>query len=169
MNNRDESIETERSEGSEVVLENVAEGQSISEWEVFLLCSEWSQSHKPTELYGPLTEGWLHNQPEKVKEQLSLLFMRFLESLSATERGTDASSGSAQAPRYTRQREILWLERNKDDIKKFADNWIAIEADELIAASPEFSKVLEETRQRGIHVPFIVYVPPEIKSSTLDF
>lgn len=169
MNNGDDSIETERNEDSQVVLENVAEGQSISEWGIYLLCSQWSPAHKRTELYGPLTEGWLHDQPEKVKEQLSLLFMSFLESLSTTERGTDASLRSAQGPRYTRQREVLWLERNKDVMKKFADNWIAIEADELIAASPDFSKVLEETRQRGIRVPFIVYVPPEIKSSTLDF
>lgn len=168
MNSRNESIETERSEAAQGVFESPAEGQSISEWQVFLLCSQSSPERKPVELYGPLTQGWLEQQAEKAKEQLSLLFTRFLQSLLGTERAIGALATSAGPPNHAREREALWLEHNKDVMKKFADYWVAIEGDHLIAASPDFGRVLEETRQRGIRVPFIVYVPPEIESNTLD-
>jgi hypothetical protein len=169
MNSRDQNVETERRTDAQVAPESITESRFVSEWEVFLLCGQPSPSRKRIELYGPLTESWLHQQPERVKEQLSVLFTRFLESLSGTERAIGAPTTSDRATNHSRETEMLWLDQNKDVIKKFAENWVAIEANQLVAASPDFSTVLEQTRRRGIRVPFIVYVPPEIDSITLDF
>jgi len=144
------------------------EEQFVSDWEAFLVCGKSALGRRGAELYGPLTENWLLEQPDAVKEQLSIVFMKFLESLSGKRKVAEAQPKAFTLPSKSRADELLWLENNKDILRALVNNWVAIEGDQLIAASADFSVVLEETRKQGIKVPFMVYVPSEIDINTIS-
>ncbi|HEY1343020.1 MAG TPA: DUF5678 domain-containing protein [Bryobacteraceae bacterium] len=57
-----------------------------------------------------------------------------------------------------RAAEIKWLEKNR---AVYADRWIAVEGDRLIAVDTDARKVFEEAKAQGIRTPFVVHVLPE--------
>jgi hypothetical protein len=61
-------------------------------------------------------------------------------------------------PSRDRGREIAWLAENR---AKYADQWVVVEGDRLIAADADALKAFAAAQSAGIEVPFLVHVLPE--------
>ncbi len=66
-----------------------------------------------------------------------------------------------------RERELDWMEKNKAELEQLKGKWLAIEGEELVASSFNILNVIEETKRRGISVPFLIYVPEEMQRNTM--
>jgi hypothetical protein len=63
-----------------------------------------------------------------------------------------------RAPYRDRGREMHWIKENRAD---YADQWVVVEGDRLIAADVDGHKVFVAAKSAGIEVPFLVHVLPE--------
>lgn len=77
--------------------------------------------------------------------------LRFADGLS---RNTSARS----VPSRDRSSEITWIEKNR---AAYADQWVAVEGDQLIAAGVDPLNVFAAAKDAGIKTPFVVHVLPE--------
>ena len=63
-----------------------------------------------------------------------------------------------RVPYRDRSREMEWLKENRG---KYADQWVVVEADRLIAADADGHKAYTAAIAAGIEVPFLIHVLPE--------
>jgi len=61
-------------------------------------------------------------------------------------------------PSRDRSREIEWLKENR---AKYANQWVVVEGDQLIAADADGHKAFTAAKQAGIEVPLLIHVLPE--------
>jgi hypothetical protein len=61
-------------------------------------------------------------------------------------------------PVRDRSKEIKWIHENR---AAYADQWLAVEGDQLIAAGVDPLKVFAFAKREGIEIPFVVHVLPE--------
>jgi len=61
-------------------------------------------------------------------------------------------------PSRNRSREMLWIRENR---ATYADQWVVVEGDRLVAADSDGHKVFAAAKAAGIEVPFLVHVLPE--------
>ena len=61
-------------------------------------------------------------------------------------------------PSRDRRREMDWIKENR---AKYADQWIVVDGDRLIAANADGHKAFAAAKAAGIDVPFLVHVLPE--------
>ena len=61
-------------------------------------------------------------------------------------------------PSRDRSREMNWIRENR---ARYADQWVVVEGDRLIAADEDGHKVFAAAKAGGIEVPFLVHVLPE--------
>lgn len=66
-----------------------------------------------------------------------------------------------EIPTRGRITEMNWVARNR---AAFADQWVAVEGDRLVAASMDAQKVFGAARAEGIESPFVVHILPEDSS-----
>ena len=57
-----------------------------------------------------------------------------------------------------RSMEAKWIEENR---AAYADQWVAVEGDRLIAAGVDPLKIFSAAKEQGIQSPFVVHVLPE--------
>jgi len=57
-----------------------------------------------------------------------------------------------------RSREIEWRRTHADDLQAFANEWVALEGEQIVAHGPDPMEVVAEARARGIQTPYIFYV-----------
>jgi len=72
--------------------------------------------------------------------------------------GLQHQSPVRMVPSRDRSREIGWLKENR---AKYADQWVVVEGDRLIAADTDAHKVFAAAKAAGIEVPFLIHVLPE--------
>ncbi|SPE35543.1 hypothetical protein SBA6_470049 [Candidatus Sulfopaludibacter sp. SbA6] len=72
--------------------------------------------------------------------------------------GLQHRSAVRMVPSSDRSREMDWLKENR---AKYADQWVVVEGDRLIAADVDAHKVFTAAKTAGIEVPFLVHVLPE--------
>lgn len=72
--------------------------------------------------------------------------------------GLQHRSPVKMVPSRDRRREMDWLKENR---AKYADQWVVVEGDRLIAADVDAHKVFTTAKAAGIEVPFLVHVLPE--------
>jgi hypothetical protein len=77
--------------------------------------------------------------------------LRFADSLQRT-------STAKMVPYRDRTTEIKWIAANRS---AYADQWVAVEGDRLIAADKDAIKVFTAAKSEGVQVPFVVHVLPE--------
>jgi hypothetical protein len=77
--------------------------------------------------------------------------LRFAEGLQRAQR-------TRMVPCSDRTKEMKWLAANRS---AYADQWVAVEGDRLIAADRDPLKVFAAAKAEGILVPFVVHVLPE--------
>ncbi len=51
-----------------------------------------------------------------------------------------------------------WIDENR---AAYADQWVAVDGDGLIAADPDPLKIFAAAKAGGIQIPFVVHVLPE--------
>jgi Family of unknown function (DUF5678) len=61
-------------------------------------------------------------------------------------------------PSRDRSREMEWLQENRS---KFANQWVVVEGDQLIAADEDGHKAFVAAKAAGIEVPLLIHVLPE--------
>lgn len=120
------------------------------------------------QLRGSLAPRWLEDQPDELRTELIVLFDKFLDSLTQPLSSTPQGQQSPQPGSSRRQQELQWIDENRSQVEKLAGNWIAVEGNQLIAYSPDFSTVLAETKRCGIGTPFIVFVPEPVTGETVN-
>jgi hypothetical protein len=60
-------------------------------------------------------------------------------------------------PYRDRTREMKWIDANRS---AYADQWVAVEGDRLIAADTDALKVFAAAKSEGVQVPFVVHILP---------
>jgi hypothetical protein len=64
------------------------------------------------------------------------------------------------AGEHKRSAELKWLVDNRGILERYQGEWIGLEGYQLIAHSPNVAEVVTLLKQRGIEIPFIVFIPP---------
>jgi hypothetical protein len=82
------------------------------------------------------------------KQEELLRFADVLERQPPTKR----------VPSRDRSREMAWVQSNR---AKYADQWVVVEGDHLVAANADAHAVFTAAKAAGIEVPFLVHVLPE--------
>ena len=77
--------------------------------------------------------------------------LRFADRLQHTAAATTV-------PSRDRTREMKWIDENR---AAYADQWVAVNGDRLVAAGADALKVFAAAKTEGIQVPFVVHVLPE--------
>jgi hypothetical protein len=65
-----------------------------------------------------------------------------------------------QVSSHRRSREIEWLAQDRHN-PAYANQWVVIEGDSVVAAGTDAVEVYDTPRANGIEVPFVVHVVPE--------
>jgi hypothetical protein len=61
-------------------------------------------------------------------------------------------------PSRDRTMEVKWIDSNR---AAYADQWVAVEGDRLVAAGSDPLKVFAAAKEEGIPIPFVVHLVPE--------
>ena len=72
--------------------------------------------------------------------------------------GLQRNTAGRRVPVRDRSREMKWLDENR---AAYADRWVAVEGDRLVAASEDPLEVFSAAKAAGIAIPFVVHVLPE--------
>lgn len=72
--------------------------------------------------------------------------------------GLQSNTSARTAPSCDRTNEMKWINENR---AAYADQWVALEGDHLIAAGVDPLKVYAAAKKRGIETPFVVHILPE--------
>ncbi len=64
---------------------------------------------------------------------------------------------STQSPTGDRSTELDWVAQHR---REFADKWVVVENDHLVASGDNAKEVFSAAKRQGIHVPFLVHVEP---------
>jgi Family of unknown function (DUF5678) len=57
-----------------------------------------------------------------------------------------------------RDRELEWRQTHAEELRAYANEWVALEGEEIIAHDRDPVRVFEQAKQRGISSPYIFYV-----------
>ena len=71
--------------------------------------------------------------------------------------GLERSATARMVLSHDRTKEIQWIDDNR---AAYADQWVAVEGDRLIAAGIDPLNVFAAAKAEGIRVPFVVHVLP---------
>jgi len=66
-------------------------------------------------------------------------------------------------PAGYRARELDWRRTHADVLRAFANEWVALEGEEVVAHGPDPVQVVNEARARGIATPYIFFVEPSVE------
>ena len=72
--------------------------------------------------------------------------------------GLGKNAATQRVPSRDRSREMKWLDANRT---AYADQWVAVEGDCLIAADADPLQVFAAAKAAGIPTPFVVHVLPQ--------
>jgi len=72
--------------------------------------------------------------------------------------GLERNTAARRVPSRDRSSEMKWLDENR---AAYADQWVAVEGDRLIAANVDPLSVFSAAKAAGIQTPFVVHVLPE--------
>jgi hypothetical protein len=72
--------------------------------------------------------------------------------------GLQRSAAARKVPSGDRTKEMKWIDEHR---AAYADQWVAVEGDRLVAAGGDASKVFSAAKAEGIRSPFVVHVLPE--------
>jgi hypothetical protein len=112
----------------------------------FVLVVPISSKGSTMSLEEAILERVRHLPPAKQEEVL-----RFAD-------GLQQETAIRMVPSRDRAREMQWIARNRGD---FADKWVAVEGDRLVAADVDAQKVFDAAKAEGIESPFVVHIPRE--------
>ncbi len=118
-----------------------------------------SSSRRIRFLHGPIDIFSILEETEDTREKFVGLVTDFCNELIQAEKASVKVSHHAVKMPQLRETEMRWLEENKDTVSSYAGEWIAVEGAHLVSHSPDFAQVLQATKEEGIPIPFILFVP----------
>lgn len=65
-----------------------------------------------------------------------------------------------------RDRELRWLQTNRELLRTYASQWIVLEGETIVAAGVDPAAVVRAARRSGIRIPFVHYVDAEESLAT---
>ena len=72
--------------------------------------------------------------------------------------GFEDRAAVRMVPSRDRTKEMMWIAENRS---QYANQWVVVQRDRLIAAHSDAHKVFAAAQAAGIQVPFLVQVLPE--------
>jgi hypothetical protein len=72
--------------------------------------------------------------------------------------GLQRQAASKTVPFRDRQKEMAWIKNNRN---QFANQWVVVEGERLIAADADGHRAFAIAKAAGIAVPFLVHILPE--------
>lgn len=75
-----------------------------------------------------------------------------------------ARSSTIPVAAARRARELRWIEKHRQTYK---DKWVVLEGDTLVACGDDAVQVYREARERGVEIPFVVYVTDPLDAPLL--
>lgn len=61
----------------------------------------------------------------------------------------------------TNEQERAWINAHRDE---YLGQWVALDGDRLIAHGPDAVSVYDEARSRGVSVPYLAHVTPNVEA-----
>ena len=59
----------------------------------------------------------------------------------------------------SRKREIAWRRSHQHELQsRFEGQWVVLEGEEVVAASQDAARAVEEARAKGVAIPYLFYV-----------
>jgi len=80
------------------------------------------------------------------------------ERIPIVESSDIASPKTSPSPMGHRTRELEWKRSHQEELLRYADQWVALEGEMIIAHGREPLEVIAESRSKGIMVPYIFFV-----------
>jgi hypothetical protein len=74
------------------------------------------------------------------------------------DRTSDGTEGEGQTKAGRSEKSLRWLNENR---QKYLGQWVALDADRLIASGPTAQEVYAKSKAEGIKVPFVELVTEE--------
>ena len=81
-----------------------------------------------------------------------------LQFADGLQLGSTGAPDILRVPSRDRRREMNWLRENRT---AYADQWVVVEGDRLIAANVDGHEAFVAAKAAGIEVPFLIHVLPE--------
>jgi len=86
------------------------------------------------------------------------LIARALSPSQSSQRMRDRLRPMRPGVSAFRDRELEWRQTHREELQAFANEWVALEGEEIIAHDRDPVRVFEQAKQRGISSPYIFYV-----------
>ncbi|MCH8056080.1 MAG: hypothetical protein IH857_08035 [Deltaproteobacteria bacterium] len=96
-----------------------------------------------------LTVGW---SPATIEKELPTL--RIIQSQRHTAHDLRPVAAGF------RNRELEWRRTHADVLRAYANEWVALEGEEIVAHGGDPIQVVTEARAKGIQTPYVFYVEP---------
>ena len=116
---------------------------------------------------GPIDVFWAAAQSDEIRDQLVKLFTEFCNVIGETGEAAKSTQQLLGVQFRNRDKEMKWMENNKELLAKLAGKWVVIESDQLVSSSEDFTLAFAKAKDSGIKVPFILYIPEVTKTSTI--
>jgi len=73
----------------------------------------------------------------------------------------DLRTDSPSIPPSFRERELEWRSTHAETLRRFENEWVVLEGEEIIAHGSDAAQVIREAKSRGIKTPYIFFVEQE--------
>jgi hypothetical protein len=65
-----------------------------------------------------------------------------------------------QSPRVFRERELAWRRTHAMELRRYENQWVVLEGEEIIAHSADAAEAIRQAKSRNIRTPYIFFVEP---------
>ena len=69
-----------------------------------------------------------------------------------------ADAGGSRRPARLRLVEQAWRRSHQEILRGFANQWVVLEGEEIVAHGDDPARLVEQAREKGIAVPYVFYV-----------
>ena len=107
---------------------------------------------------GIIKQGHAMSLEEAILDKVRRLPRAKQEEVLRFADGLERNAAARRVPSRDRSSEMKWIDENRT---AYADQWVAVEGDRLIAASMDPLRVFAAAKAAGIQTPFVVHVLPE--------
>ena len=70
------------------------------------------------------------------------------------------NGGGSRRPARNRRVEQAWRRSNQETLRSYANQWVVLEGEKIVAHGDDPARLVEQAREKGIAVPYVFYVDP---------
>jgi len=64
-----------------------------------------------------------------------------------------------------RERELEWRRTHAGELRRYENQWVALEEEEIIAHAPDAAQAIRQAKARGVRTPYVFFVESEFDDS----